>query len=41
VIADLERFFAIEHVAKDRLSRAALALGDTLERLVDAAFLVH
>jgi nicotinamide riboside kinase len=41
VVADLERFFANEHVAKQHLAVAASALGDTIERHVDAAFLVH
>jgi hypothetical protein len=41
VVTDLERFFANEHVAKEKLAIAAVALGDTIERYVDAAFLVH
>ena len=41
VIADLERFFANEHVGKEKLAVAATALGDTIEQNVDAAFLVH
>ena len=41
VIADLERFFANEHVGKEKLAVAATALGDTIEQNVDTAFLVH
>ena len=41
VVTDLERFFANEHVNKEKLAVAATALGDTLELHVDAAFLVH
>ena len=41
VIADLERFFANEHVGKEKLAVAATALGDTIEQNVDATFLVH
>ena len=41
VVTDLERFFVSEHVDQETLAVAATALGDTIERHVDAAFLVH
>jgi internalin A len=41
VIANLERFFANEHVAKEKLAVAASALGDTIEQHVSATFLVN
>ena len=41
VVADLERFFATEHVSKEKLAVAASALRDTIEQHVNSAFLVH
>ena len=41
VVVDLEQFFAIEHAAKESVAAAASTVGDTIERHVDAAFLVH
>ncbi len=41
VVVDLEQFFAIEHVAKEKVATAASAVGDTIDRHVDAAFLVY
>ena len=41
VVADLERFYATERVARQAVWVAAFDLGETIDRHIDTAFLIH